>query len=188
MVSQDSDGELSQSLNHVTCAGGGEGGREAMDGGQGVRPLHRHPHWRVDQWTHLHSCLCRFPFSGLNLTHLETGASSFHSTSARVRCRPVLQTKIWPSFQTDLYTHDHKVIKGWDIGVSTMRVGEVATLFIKSHYGYGSAGSPPKVFTLYSSKSLQPPFRFPEMLHWSLRLSFSTFMGKTSQRFRSLFC
>ena len=39
-----------------------------------------------------------------------------------------------------------KVIKGWDIGVSTMKVGEVATLFIKSHYGYGSAGSPPKVF------------------------------------------
>ena len=69
-----------------------------------------------------------------------------------------------------------------------MRVGEVATLFIKSHYGYGSAGSPPKVFTLYSSKSLKPPFRFPEMLHWSLRLSFLTFMGKTSQRFRSLFC
>ena len=26
-----------------------------------------------------------------------------------------------------------------------MRIGEVATLFIKAHYGYGSAGSPPKV-------------------------------------------
>ena len=38
-----------------------------------------------------------------------------------------------------------QVIKGWDIGVSTMRIGEVATLFIKAHYGYGSAGSPPKV-------------------------------------------
>jgi len=38
-----------------------------------------------------------------------------------------------------------EVIKGWDIGVSTMKVGEVATLFIKSHYGYGSAGSPPKI-------------------------------------------
>ena len=39
----------------------------------------------------------------------------------------------------------NKVIKGWDIGVSTMKVGEVATFFIKSQYGYGTAGSPPKI-------------------------------------------
>lgn len=39
----------------------------------------------------------------------------------------------------------HEVIKGWDIGVATMTVGEVATFYIKSEYGYGSAGSPPKI-------------------------------------------
>ena len=39
-----------------------------------------------------------------------------------------------------------QVIKGWDIGVSTMTVGELATFYIKADYGYGSAGSPPKVF------------------------------------------
>ena len=49
----------------------------------------------------------------------------------------------------DLTFIPNKVIKGWDIGVSTMKVGEVATLFIKSHYGYGSAGSPPKVFNAF---------------------------------------
>jgi len=38
-----------------------------------------------------------------------------------------------------------EVIKGWDLGVSTMVVGEVATFTIKAHYGYGSAGSPPKI-------------------------------------------
>merc|ERR1712179_223008 len=38
-----------------------------------------------------------------------------------------------------------EVIKGWDIGVSTMRIGEVSTFYIKAHYGYGSAGSPPKI-------------------------------------------
>jgi len=38
-----------------------------------------------------------------------------------------------------------EVIKGWDIGVASMTVGEVATFFIKSEYGYGSAGSPPKI-------------------------------------------
>lgn len=38
-----------------------------------------------------------------------------------------------------------EVIKGWDIGVSTMRTGEVSTFYIAAHYGYGSAGSPPKI-------------------------------------------
>lgn len=38
-----------------------------------------------------------------------------------------------------------EVIKGWDTGVATMSVGEVSTFYIKAHYGYGSAGSPPKI-------------------------------------------
>jgi len=38
-----------------------------------------------------------------------------------------------------------EVIKGWDIGVATMTIGERCTLYIKSDYGYGDTGSPPKI-------------------------------------------
>lgn len=38
-----------------------------------------------------------------------------------------------------------QVIKGWDIGVATMKKGEVAKLIIRSDYGYGDSGSPPKI-------------------------------------------
>jgi len=38
-----------------------------------------------------------------------------------------------------------EVIKGWDIGVATMKIGEKAVFTIKADYGYGSAGSPPKI-------------------------------------------
>ncbi len=37
------------------------------------------------------------------------------------------------------------VIKGWDIGVATMKKGEKAVLTCKSEYAYGAAGSPPKI-------------------------------------------
>ncbi|KAL2754523.1 hypothetical protein ACRALDRAFT_1063334 [Sodiomyces alcalophilus JCM 7366] len=35
-----------------------------------------------------------------------------------------------------------KVIKGWDEGVTKMKVGEKATLDISSDYGYGARGFP----------------------------------------------
>jgi len=38
-----------------------------------------------------------------------------------------------------------EVIKGWDIGVATMKIGERCILFIKSEYGYGPTGSPPRI-------------------------------------------
>jgi len=38
-----------------------------------------------------------------------------------------------------------EVIQGWDIGVATMQIGEVAVFHIKADYGYGSIGSPPKI-------------------------------------------
>ena len=38
-----------------------------------------------------------------------------------------------------------EVIKGWDQGVATMKIGEKSMFTIKSDYGYGSAGSPPKI-------------------------------------------
>jgi len=38
-----------------------------------------------------------------------------------------------------------QVIKGWEKGFATMRVGEKAKLTIRSDYGYGDAGSPPKI-------------------------------------------
>jgi len=37
------------------------------------------------------------------------------------------------------------VIKGWDVGVATMKKGEVAEFTIKAEYGYGEHGSPPKI-------------------------------------------
>ncbi len=37
------------------------------------------------------------------------------------------------------------VIKGWDLGIQSMKVGEKATLKIQSEYGYGASGSPPSI-------------------------------------------
>jgi len=37
------------------------------------------------------------------------------------------------------------VIKGWDIGIMTMKLGEKAELIIKSEYAYGKIGSPPSI-------------------------------------------
>ena len=38
-----------------------------------------------------------------------------------------------------------QVIKGWDEGFASMKVGEKALLVIRSDYGYGDTGSPPKI-------------------------------------------
>lgn len=38
-----------------------------------------------------------------------------------------------------------QVIKGWDIGIMSMKMGEKAELTIKSEYAYGKMGSPPKI-------------------------------------------
>lgn len=38
-----------------------------------------------------------------------------------------------------------QVIKGWDEGFASMKVGEKAMLKIRSDYGYGQSGSPPKI-------------------------------------------
>lgn len=38
-----------------------------------------------------------------------------------------------------------QVIKGWDLGFASMKVGERAILRLKSEYGYGDRGSPPKI-------------------------------------------
>lgn len=39
----------------------------------------------------------------------------------------------------------NQVIKAWDIGISTMKKGEVAILTCAPQYAYGEAGSPPKI-------------------------------------------
>lgn len=38
-----------------------------------------------------------------------------------------------------------QVIKGWDVGVATMKKGEVAKFTLSPEFGYGAAGSPPKI-------------------------------------------
>mmetsp|Transcript_2532 Transcript_2532/g.3578 ORF Transcript_2532/g.3578 Transcript_2532/m.3578 type:complete len:489 (+) Transcript_2532:44-1510(+) len=38
-----------------------------------------------------------------------------------------------------------QVIRGWDEGFASMKVGEKALLTIRSDYGYGAGGSPPKI-------------------------------------------
>lgn len=38
-----------------------------------------------------------------------------------------------------------QVIRGWDEGFASMKVGEKAVLEIRSDYGYGETGSPPKI-------------------------------------------
>ncbi|XP_030587130.1 peptidyl-prolyl cis-trans isomerase FKBP4 [Archocentrus centrarchus] len=38
-----------------------------------------------------------------------------------------------------------QVIKAWDVGVATMKIGELCQLICKPEYAYGSAGSPPKI-------------------------------------------
>jgi len=38
-----------------------------------------------------------------------------------------------------------QVIKGWDQGFASMKVGEKSKLTIRSDYGYGDSGSPPKI-------------------------------------------
>uniref|UniRef100_T1JDQ0 peptidylprolyl isomerase n=1 Tax=Strigamia maritima TaxID=126957 RepID=T1JDQ0_STRMM len=37
------------------------------------------------------------------------------------------------------------VIKAWDIGVATMKKGEICNLYCKAEYAYGKSGSPPKI-------------------------------------------
>lgn len=43
------------------------------------------------------------------------------------------------------FTIGQGVITGWSLGVATMKVGERSVFTIESDYGYGDAGSPPKI-------------------------------------------
>merc|ERR1719160_1274826 len=38
-----------------------------------------------------------------------------------------------------------QVIKGWDLGVATMKKGEVAKFTLSPEFAYGESGSPPKI-------------------------------------------
>ena len=45
----------------------------------------------------------------------------------------------------DFVLGEGKVIKGWEAGVATMRMGEKSELLISSRYGYGRRGMPPVI-------------------------------------------
>lgn len=48
-------------------------------------------------------------------------------------------------FLPDATSLPGQVIKAWDIGVATMKKGEVCYLLCKPEYAYGAAGSAPKI-------------------------------------------
>ncbi len=49
------------------------------------------------------------------------------------------------SFNINFHSLTGNVIKAWDLGVATMKRGEIAVLYCKSNYAYGESGSPPKI-------------------------------------------
>lgn len=67
-----------------------------------------------------------------NLGTLESDGSQFDSS--RDRGQP---------FKFTIGTG--QVIRGWDEGFASMKVGEKAKLVIRSDYGYGDSGSPPRI-------------------------------------------
>jgi FKBP-type peptidyl-prolyl cis-trans isomerase len=58
------------------------------------------------------------------------------------------------------------VIKGWDIGVATMKKGEKALFTLRHDYAYGEKGSPP---TIPPSATLVRPPLSPTMMGSSSR-------------------
>lgn len=45
----------------------------------------------------------------------------------------------------EFHVGGQEVIRGWDEGVATMKVGERATFVISAPYAYGSRGAPPDI-------------------------------------------
>jgi peptidylprolyl isomerase len=52
-----------------------------------------------------------------------------------------------------------QVIKGWDVGVASMKIGETCELYIKSDYAYGNRGAggviPPKATLIFKVSLLE---------------------------------
>lgn len=85
------------------------------------------------------------------LTPAETEERSSLLSWAKVSF-PIIWEKTWPPSRRRQRFHPSslcacagQVIKAWDIGVATMKEGELCQLICKPEYAYGSAGSPPKI-------------------------------------------
>lgn len=49
------------------------------------------------------------------------------------------------NFNCHYFIFAGEVIKAWDLGVATMKKGEIAKFTCRSEYAYGERGSPPKI-------------------------------------------
>lgn len=89
-----------------------------------------------------------------------------------------------------------QVIKGWDIGVASMKLGEKAELIIKSEYAYGKIGNPPLIpgdatliFTIeliqvHDRKPTRWMMSDPELIQVALRMKDDGNLKFKSQKFK----
>uniref|UniRef100_A0A4W4F1I4 peptidylprolyl isomerase n=1 Tax=Electrophorus electricus TaxID=8005 RepID=A0A4W4F1I4_ELEEL len=110
------------------------------------------------------SCIPLFASEGIDITaNKDKGVCKIVKSHGTEGDRPMIGDKVYVHYTGKLLngkkfdsSYDRKepfvfnvgkgqVIKAWDIGVCSMQKGEVCLLLCKPEYGYGSAGSPPKV-------------------------------------------
>ena len=94
------------------------------------------------------------------------------------------------------YIGTGQVIKGWDIGIGSMQLGEKAEIIIKSQYGYGKIGAPPKipgdatlifmveVIQIHDRKPTRWMMSDPELIRVALRMKDDGNLKFKAQKFK----